>query len=65
METNYLTDIMLPLSLAVIMLGMGLALVPYDFKRVVIFPKATAIGILNQIIMLPVVGFILLYIFRL
>jgi len=65
METNYLTDILLPLSLAVIMLGMGLALVPYDFKRVVIFPKATAIGILNQIIMLPVVGFILLYIFRL
>lgn len=65
METNYLTDIMLPLSLAVIMLGMGLSLVPYDFKRVVIFPKATAIGIVNQIIMLPVIGFILLYIFKL
>jgi len=65
METNYLTDIMLPLSLAVIMLGMGLSLVPYDFKRVVIYPKATAIGIVNQIIMLPVIGFILLYIFKL
>lgn len=65
METNYLTDIMLPLSLAVIMLGMGLSLTPYDFKRVVIYPKATAIGIANQIILLPVVGFLLLYIFRL
>lgn len=65
METNYLTDIMLPLSLAIIMLGMGLSLEPFDFKRVFIYPKATLIGILNQIIVLPVVGFILLYIFRL
>ncbi len=65
METNYLTDIMLPVSLAIIMLGMGLSLVPYDFKRVLIYPKATAIGILNQLILLPIVGFILLYIFRL
>lgn len=65
METNYLTDIMLPLSLAVIMLGMGLSLVPYDFKRVALYPKAASIGILNQIIVLPVVGFILLMIFGL
>jgi BASS family bile acid:Na+ symporter len=65
METNYLTDIMLPLSLAIIMLGMGLSLTPFDFKRVVIYPKATAIGILNQIIVLPIVGFTLLYLFGL
>lgn len=65
METNYLTDIMLPLSLAIIMLGMGLSLTPFDFKRVVIYPKATAIGILNQIVVLPVVGFALLYLFGL
>jgi bile acid:Na+ symporter, BASS family len=43
METNYLTDIMLPLSLAIIMLGMGLSLVPADFKRVFLYPRA-AIG---------------------
>lgn len=65
METNYLTDIMLPLSLAIIMLGMGLSLTPFDFKRVVLYPKATAIGIINQIIVLPVVGYLLLHIFRL
>ncbi len=56
---------MLPLSLAIIMLGMGLSLVPSDFKRIIIYPKATLIGILNQIVGLPVVGFVLLYIFRL
>ena len=65
METNYLTDIMLPLSLAIIMLGMGLSLVPNDFKRVVLYPKAAAIGILNQIIVLPAVGFVLLLLFGL
>lgn len=65
METNYLTDIMLPLSLAVIMLGMGLSLVPNDFKRVVLYPKAASIGILNQIIILPLVGFLLLWLFGL
>ncbi len=65
METNYLTDIMLPLALAIIMLGMGLSLVPYDFKRVALYPKAATVGILNQIIVLPVVGFLLLWLFGL
>lgn len=65
METNYLTDIMLPLSLAIIMLGMGLSLVPYDFKRVALYPKAASIGILNQIIILPLIGFSLLWMFGL
>jgi bile acid:Na+ symporter, BASS family len=65
METNYLTDIMLPLSLAIIMLGMGLSLVPDDFKRVALYPKAASIGIFNQIIILPVVGFLLLWLFEL
>lgn len=44
------------------MLGMGLALTPADFKRVALYPKAAAIGILNQIIVLPLVGFLLLLI---
>ncbi|MEE4177606.1 MAG: bile acid:sodium symporter family protein [Bacteroides sp.] len=65
METNYLTDLMLPLSLAIIMLGMGLSLTPADFKRVVLYPKAAAIGFVNQIILLPLVGFLLVYLFGL
>ncbi len=60
METNFLTDLLLPVSLGIIMLGMGLSLVPQDFKRVALYPKAAAIGIINQIIILPIVGFILL-----
>jgi len=60
METNFLTDLLLPISLGIIMLGMGLSLVPADFKRVALYPKAAAIGILNQIVVLPLVGFVLL-----
>ncbi len=65
METGYLTDIMLPLSLGIIMLGMGLSLMPYDFKRIVLYPGAATLGILNQLIILPVIGFLLLLLFRL
>jgi bile acid:Na+ symporter, BASS family len=65
METNYLTDLMLPLSLGIIMLGMGLSLTPGDFKRVVLYPKAAAIGFINQILILPAVGFLLVLIFGL
>ncbi len=65
METNFLTDLLLPISLGVIMLGMGLSLVPFDFKRVVLYPKAATIGFINQIILLPLVGFILVLLFDL
>jgi bile acid:Na+ symporter, BASS family len=60
METNFLTDLLLPISLGIIMLGMGLSLVPGDFKRVALYPKAATIGLINQIIILPLIGFLLL-----
>jgi BASS family bile acid:Na+ symporter len=60
METNFLTDLLLPISLGIIMLGMGLSLVPDDFRRVALYPKAAAIGIINQIVVLPIIGFLLL-----
>lgn len=60
METNFITELLLPLSLGVIMLGMGLSLVPNDFKRIALYPKAATIGIINQIIVLPLIGFLIL-----
>ena len=62
METNFLTDLLLPISLGIIMLGMGLSLSLNDFKRVALYPKAATIGIINQILILPMVGFLLLLI---
>lgn len=57
MEANVLTEIFLPLSLAVIMFGMGLTLTLSDFKRILIYPKAVTLGLINQLLLLPIVAF--------
>lgn len=59
MEASILTTVLLPLSLFVIMLGMGMSLVVADFKRVAKYPKATIIGLVNQLVLLPLVAFLL------
>lgn len=65
MESNLLTTIFLPLALFVIMLGMGLGLTLEDFKRIASAPKAVIVGLLAQLVVLPVVGFLLASIFPL
>jgi BASS family bile acid:Na+ symporter len=57
MQSSVLTELFLPFSLAVIMFGMGLSLRAEDFKRILIYPKAVGIGLLNQLIILPVLAF--------
>lgn len=54
-----LATIVLVIALFIIMIGMGLSLTVYDFKRVLNFPLAVFVGFLNQIILLPVIGYIL------
>lgn len=56
MESNFLTAVFLPLALFVIMLGMGLGLTVKDFQRVLVEPKAVLLGLVAQLILLPVVG---------
>ncbi len=60
-----LTEVFLPLSLAFIMFSMGLALTVDDFKRVVVQPKAFAIGAVAQVILLPVVGYLIVLVWPL
>ncbi|MDA1267572.1 MAG: bile acid:sodium symporter family protein [Bacteroidetes bacterium] len=57
MESSVLNEIFLPFSLAVIMFGMGLSLRIEDFKRILIYPKAVGIGLLNQLVLLPIIAF--------
>ena len=49
----------IPICIFLIMMGMGLSLVPNDFKRVAKSPKAVSIGLVNQLILLPIIGFTL------
>jgi BASS family bile acid:Na+ symporter len=65
MESSILTEVFLPLALGVIMLGMGLSITLGDFKRIFIYPKAVAIGLVNQIILLPLIAFAMVLLFGL
>jgi BASS family bile acid:Na+ symporter len=56
MQSNFFTAVLLPLALAVVMLGMGLSLVPQDLQRITRDPKAVAVGTLCQVLLLPLIG---------
>ncbi|WP_071192593.1 bile acid:sodium symporter family protein [Trichormus sp. NMC-1] len=58
MQASFLSAVVLPISLAIIMLGMGLSLVPEDFQRVKKYPKAVSIGLISQLVFLPIIGFV-------
>ena len=59
------TDVVLPLALAFIMFALGLGLVADDFHRVVRQPKDFVIGALSQVVLLPLVAFVLVLIWPL
>ncbi len=65
MESNFLTAVFLPLALFIIMLGMGLGLTLDDFKRILVEPKAVIVGLIAQLILLPIVGWVLATVFPL
>jgi BASS family bile acid:Na+ symporter len=47
------------------MLGMGLTLTWDDFRRILIYPKAVALGLVNQLLLLPAVAFMFCILFDL
>ncbi|MFT6870871.1 MAG: BASS family bile acid:Na+ symporter [Paraglaciecola sp.] len=60
-----ISKVFLPLSLAIIMLGMGMTLIITDFTRIIKYPRAILIGLTNQLIFLPIIGFSLAIAFNL
>jgi len=52
-------------ALGVVMLSLGLALEPADFRRVMQFPRAVVVALLCQTVLLPVVCFLLAIAFSL
>lgn len=60
-----LSTIILASSLIIIMLGMGLSLKTEDFKRIFVYPKAILVGLSNQLIILPLMGFAIASLFNL
>ena len=59
MQAGLLTNLLLPLALGIIMLGLGLGLTGEDFRRVARYPRAVLIGLGLQTLLLPWVAFAL------
>lgn len=53
-----------PISLALIMLGLGTNLTLNDFKRTIKQPKDFTVGLICQMILLPIIAFVLIKLFN-
>lgn len=58
-QAGFVNSEVIPWVLRLVMMGLGLSLTMADFKRVIIFPKAATIGLVAQLVGLPLVAFIL------
>lgn len=60
---NFFGDYALPVVLFIIMVGIGLSTKMADFKALVKYPKAAILGIISQIILLPIIALFLGWVF--
>lgn len=56
MDESTAVQLVLPTTLALIMLSLGLSLQIADFKAVILRPKSMAVGLLGQLLVLPLLG---------
>ena len=56
LTSSVVTDVFLPLALAVIMFGMGMTLTADDFRRVLRAPKAVAVGLTGHVLLVPLLA---------
>ncbi|MFO8128316.1 MAG: bile acid:sodium symporter family protein [Bacteroidales bacterium] len=59
MDSGFFSEILLPLSLGLLMFGMGLSLSVHDFEKILIFPRALIVGLSCQMLLLPVIAFVI------
>lgn len=59
MQQSMATAVFLPIALGIIMLGLGLSLTLDDFKRVTRYPKAVTVALFCQMVVLPLLCFVL------
>ncbi|HWH43854.1 MAG TPA: bile acid:sodium symporter family protein [Thermoleophilaceae bacterium] len=56
-EDSLFVTMLLPLSLALIMVSLGLSLTPADFRRILQFPRGVGIGLVNLLVVSPLLAF--------
>jgi BASS family bile acid:Na+ symporter len=57
----YTSDILMPIAIAIIMYGIGINLKFKDFGRVFYYPKPIIVGLFGQLVLLPLIAFVLIY----
>lgn len=55
-ETRFFSTVLLPVVLGLIMVGIGTSLTPADFRNIFRYPKGVFVGLLGQMILLPLVA---------
>ncbi|MBU2953605.1 bile acid:sodium symporter family protein [Marinobacter sp. F3R08] len=59
MESSPLISAGLPIALFIIMIGIGMTLTIRDFRQVAVYPKGMIVGTIAQILIMPLVAFLL------
>lgn len=57
LDGSVFATVLLPVALAVIMVSLGLALTPADFRRVIVVPRGVSIGLANLLVLSPLLAF--------
>lgn len=63
-QAAFINAEVVPWVLRAVMVGLGLSLTLADFKRVVVFPKAASVGLVGQLVGMPLTAFILALLFN-
>lgn len=57
MTENFFSGYFLPATLVVIMIGVGLSLTLQSFKNIIVYPRAIILGLIAQMVLLPLIAF--------
>src|SRR5688572_16646634 len=63
-QAAFINAEVVPWVLRLVMIGLGLSLSVADFRRVILFPKAATIGLIGQLVGMPLTAFALALIFQ-
>lgn len=55
--TNIFTEIFLPITLAIITLGIGLSISVQDIRNILVQPRNISVGLFSQLVLLPIIAF--------
>lgn len=54
---NFFSAVFLPITLVIIMMGVGLSLTLTSFRNIFLYPKAISVGLVAQMVLLPLLAF--------